>query len=247
MEDLSFYIGVTGNIISVLLFLSPISTFWRIVMHGSTEEYESLPYICTLLNSCLWTYYGLVKPGEYLIATINGFGIIVEAVYVILFLVYAPKHIKAKTTILAGILNIGFFGSAVLVTQLALEGEARINAIGILGAGLNIIMYGSPLAAMRTVVRSKSVEYMPFLLSFFIFLNSLIWALYSFLFRDYFLGVPNGIGIVLGLAQLVLYGMYRNPKASKNAIIVKTSGNAFEEDPRQQHEPLISSAHVSNI
>lgn len=243
MENLSFYIGVIGNIISVLLFLSPISTFWRIVKHGSTEEYESLPYICTLLNSSLWTYYGLIKPGEFLIATINGFGVLVEAVYVILFLIYAPKYIKAKTTILAGILNVGFFGMAILATQLALEGEARMNAIGVVGAGLNIIMYGSPLAAMRTVVRSKSVEYMPFFLSFFIFLNSVVWALYSFLFRDYFLGVPNVIGILLGLAQLVLYGMYRNPKASKNVISVNSTGNGFV-DGRQLLEPFISSDNI---
>lgn len=67
-------------------------------MHGSTEEYESLPYICTLLNSSLWTYYGLIKPGEYLIATINGFGVVVEAVYVILFLIYAPKYIKVPSS-----------------------------------------------------------------------------------------------------------------------------------------------------
>lgn len=42
-----------------------------------------------------------------------------------------------------------------------------------------------------TVVRSKSVEYMPFLLSFFIFLNSGVWTLYAFLLSDYFLGVSS--------------------------------------------------------
>ncbi|KAK1387555.1 Bidirectional sugar transporter SWEET [Heracleum sosnowskyi] len=235
MADLSLYVGIIGNITSVLLFLSPVSTFWRIIKHGSTEEYESLPYICTLLNSSLWTYYGLIKPGEILVATVNGFGIIVEAVYVILFLIYAPKPIKAKSAILAGFLNFGFFGTAVLVTQLALEGEARINAIGFLGAGLNIIMYGSPLAAMGTVVRSKSVEYMPFFLSFFIFLNSGVWTLYAFLLRDYFLGVPNGTGVVLGLMQLALYGMYRNSKISKNS-------SADEIEEGLQHEPLISAS-----
>lgn len=79
-------------------------TFWRIIKHGSTEEYESLPYICTLLNSLLWTYYGLIKPGELLVATVNGFGVVVEAIYVILFLVYAPKHLK----VLQHIVNLYF-------------------------------------------------------------------------------------------------------------------------------------------
>ncbi|KAL1803730.1 hypothetical protein DCAR_0935441 [Daucus carota subsp. sativus] len=238
MADLSLYVGLIGNVISVLLFLSPVPTFWRIIKHGSTEEYESLPYICTLLNSLLWTYYGLIKPGELLVATVNGFGVVVEAIYVILFLVYAPKHLKVKSAVLAGLLDVGFFGTAVLVTQLALEGEARMNAIGFLGAGLNIIMYGSPLAAMGTVVRSKSVEYMPFLLSFFILLNSGIWTFYAFLLRDYYLGVPNGTGVLLGLMQLVLYGIYRNSKTSESGVVC----SADEIEDGLLHEPLVSAS-----
>lgn len=53
-----------------------------------------------------------------------------------------------KTATLAGILDVGMLAAAIVVTQLALEGEVRINAVGIMGAGLNIVMYGSPLAAM---------------------------------------------------------------------------------------------------
>ncbi|GMI64077.1 hypothetical protein like AT4G15920 [Hibiscus trionum] len=213
---LSFFVGIIGNVISVLVFLSPIGTFRRIVKHKSTEDFESLPYVCTLLNSSLWTYYGMTKPGGLLVATVNGFGIIVEAVYVVLFLVYAPRNMRVKTGILVGILDVGFLAAAIVVTQLALEGETRIGAVGLMGSGLNIIMYGSPLAAMKTVVRTKRVEYMPFFLSFFLFLNGGIWAFYALLVHDFFLGVPNGIGFFLGAAQLLLYAIYKNAKPSNH-------------------------------
>ncbi|KAK8661765.1 hypothetical protein V6N13_091360 [Hibiscus sabdariffa] len=218
MEELSFFVGVIGNVVSVLVFLSPVGTFWRIIKHGSTEDFESVPYVCTLLNSCLWTYYGITKPGAYLVATVNGFGIVAEAVYVVLFLVYAPRKTRVKTGILVGIIDVGFLAAAILVTRLALEGESRIDAIGFMCAGLNIIMYGSPLAAMKTVVSSKSVEYMPFFLSFSLFLNGGIWAFYAFLEHDIFLGVPNGIGFLLGTAQLILYAIYSNPRPSNHSI-----------------------------
>jgi hypothetical protein len=68
--------------------------FRRILKHRSTEEFESLPYICTLLNSSLWTYYGIIKTGEFLVATINGFGVVVEIVLLTLFLVFAPPRIR---------------------------------------------------------------------------------------------------------------------------------------------------------
>ncbi|OVA12698.1 SWEET sugar transporter [Macleaya cordata] len=188
MDELSFIVGVIGNIISVLVFLSPIATFYRIVKNKSTEEFESLPYICTLLNSSLWTYYGITKPGAYLVATVNGFGVVVEIMYLIFFLIFAPPRIKVKTAVLAGILDVGLFAGVVLVTHFLMEGDLRITVIGIIGAVLNVLMYGSPLAAMQTVVTSKSVEFMPFFLSFFLFLNGGVWAFYAVLVRDPFLG-----------------------------------------------------------
>ncbi|KAF3456242.1 hypothetical protein FNV43_RR00892 [Rhamnella rubrinervis] len=238
MKSLSFFIGVIGNIISVLMFLSPVGTFWRIIKERTTGDFESVPYICTFLSSFLWTYYGITKPDGLLVATVNGFGILVETVYITVFLIYAPAKMKAKTGILIGILDVGFVAAAILVTRLALEGDARIDAIGLLCAALNIIMYASPLSAMKTVVTSKSVEYMPFWLSFFLFLNGGIWTLYAFLVRDYFLGVPNGAGFLLGTAQLVLYAIYRNAKPSNSN---STSQGLLEEGIMQQ-QPLITPA-----
>ncbi|KAM3704756.1 hypothetical protein ACB098_03G029300 [Castanea mollissima] len=214
MASASFYVGVVGNIISVLLFLSPLGTFQRIVKHRSTEEFESFPYICTLLASALWTYYGVTKPGSLLVATINGFGVVVEIVYVTLYLVFSPPRARAKTGTLVALLDVGFLAGVILLTHFLLHGDTKIDVIGFLCAGLNIVMYASPLAAMKTVVTTKSVEYMPFLLSFFSFLNGGIWTFYAVLVKDFFLGVPNGAGLLLGAAQLVLYFIYRNPNSS---------------------------------
>ncbi|CAA2955064.1 bidirectional sugar transporter SWEET17 [Olea europaea subsp. europaea] len=47
-----------------------------------------------------------------------------------------------------------------------------------------------------------------------------------------FISVPNAIGFVLGTSQLVLYAIYRNPKASKKIA-------ADLEDGRQR-KPLLS-------
>jgi len=243
MDNLSFYVVVIGNIISVLLFLSPVGTFCRIVKQRSTEEFESLPYICTLLNSSLWTYYGIIKPGSYLVATVNGFGVVVEIIYISLFLLYATPRMRAKTAILAGILDVGFLAAAILVIHLTMHGDIRIDVIGFLCAGLNIVMYGSPLAAMKTVVTTKSVEYMPFLLSFFIFLNGGIWSFYALLVQDWFLGVPNGSGFILGIAQLVLYAIYCKSKPSLSKSI---SDDDLEFGGPKDHL-LSSSGPIHNI
>ncbi|KAK9673156.1 hypothetical protein RND81_12G149900 [Saponaria officinalis] len=225
MEDISFIIGIIGNIISALLFLSPAKTFVRIVRNRSTEEFESFPYVATLLSSSIWTYYGIIKPGAILVSTVNGFGALVQLVYVSLFLFFAPPSKMATTAMFVGVVDVGCLGAILSISWFFLNVDMRITVIGLIGAALNIVMYGSPLAALGTVLRSKSVEYMPFLLSFCVFLNGGVWTVYAFLVNDPFLGVPNAIGFILGAVQLTVYAKYRTTS-----------------DDKQHNEPLIGSS-----
>ncbi|KAA3472625.1 bidirectional sugar transporter SWEET16-like isoform X1 [Gossypium australe] len=215
MASLSFIIGIIGNIISILVFASPIKTFWWVVKKKSTENYKGVPYITTFLSTSLWTFYGIMNPDGLLVVTVNGAGAIFQLIYVVLFLVYAPKDKKVKTAKLVAILDVGFLGAVIALTRLAFHGTMRLTFVGIICAGLTIGMYASPLSVMRTVIKTKSVEYMPFLLSFFLFLNAGVWSAYALLVKDIYIGVPNAIGFILGSAQLILYLMYNNKKSAE--------------------------------
>ncbi|KAK0598934.1 hypothetical protein LWI29_000852 [Acer saccharum] len=228
MATLSFFIGIIGNVISFLLFASPIRTFWKVIKKKSTENYKGVPYITTLLSTSLWTFYGFMKPGGLLVMTVNGAGAVLQFTYVTLFLIYAPRDKKIKMVKLAAILDVGFLGTVIAITLLAIHKlSLRLTFVGIICAGLTIGMYGSPLLVMRTVIKTKSVEYMPFLLSFFLFLNASAWSIYAVLVKDIYIGVPNSIGFVLGLAQLILYGMCKNKsKSTKSTDVVEEDGSA---------------------
>ncbi|GAB4855605.1 hypothetical protein Ancab_024225 [Ancistrocladus abbreviatus] len=226
MASLSFIVGIIGNVISLLVFSSPIGTFWQVVKKKSTENYKGLPYISTLLSTSLWTFYGLLKPGGLLVVTVNGAGAVLQVIYVTLFLIYAPKDVKIKSMKLVAVLNIFFFGAVIVVTLLAIHGSFRLTFVGIVCAALTIGMYASPLSAMTIVIQTKSVEYMPFFLSFFLFLNGGVWTIYSTLVRDYFIGVPNAIGFVLGSAQLILYIIYKD----KKSMLTKAGAEETVED-----------------
>ncbi|KAA8545190.1 hypothetical protein F0562_019921 [Nyssa sinensis] len=214
MASFSFIIGIIGNVISILVFASPIGTFKRVVKKKSTENYKGLPYITTLLSTSLWTFYGLLKPGGLLVVTVNGAGAVMQFIYVTLFLIYAPKDIKVKSMKLVAILNVGFLGLVIAVTLLAIHGSLRLTIVGVLCAALTIGMYASPLSVMRMVIKTQSVEYMPFFLSFFLFLNGGVWAAYAVFVKDYYIGVPNAIGFVLGSAQLIIYVLYMNKETT---------------------------------
>ncbi|XP_020255122.1 bidirectional sugar transporter SWEET1a-like isoform X3 [Asparagus officinalis] len=173
----------------------------------------------TMLNCLLSAWYGLpfISPDNLLVSTINGTGALIEAIYVLIFLIFAPKKVREKIIGLLALVT-SIFTLVALISTLALHGQARKLFCGIAAAIFSICMYASPLSIMRLVIKTKSVEYMPFLLSLFVFLCGTSWFIYGLLGHDPFVTVPNGCGSVLGAMQLILYAIYRknNGKAATN-------------------------------
>ncbi|KAG0496472.1 hypothetical protein HPP92_001163 [Vanilla planifolia] len=225
MEIAHFIFGIFGNATALFLFVSPMKTFRRIIRNKSTEDFSGIPYNMTLLNCLLSAWYGLpfVSPNNMLVWTINGTGALLEAIYVVVFLVYTPKKAKRRMLGLLALLS-SVFAAVALVSFFALHGVSRKLLCGFAASIFSICMYASPLSIMRLVIQTKSVEYMPFLLSLFSFLCGSSWFVFGLLGRDPFIIVPNGCGAALGAAQLVLYAIYRNRGEEK----VSSSGEAME-------------------
>uniref|UniRef100_A0A9I9CHY7 Sugar transporter SWEET1 n=1 Tax=Cucumis melo TaxID=3656 RepID=A0A9I9CHY7_CUCME len=74
-------------------------------------------------------------------------------------------------------------------TMLILRGNKRTHAVGWICAAFNLAVFASPLTIMKRVIRTKSVEYMPFSLSFFLTLSATMWFFYGFFIKDLFVAV----------------------------------------------------------
>ncbi|XP_076882706.1 bidirectional sugar transporter SWEET4-like [Bidens hawaiensis] len=203
-------VGVIGNVIALILFLSPVPTFIQIVKKGSVEQFSPVPYLATFVNCMVWALYGLpmVHPHSILVITINGAGIVIESVYLLLFLIYSNrnKRIKVVLIILAELVFVGVL--ALLVMTLAHTTKVRSNIVGSIAIVGNIMMYAAPLSVMKLVITTKSVEYMPFFLSLFSLLNGISWTIYALIRFDPYIVIPNGLGSLLGILQLVLYATF---------------------------------------
>ncbi|KAI4333462.1 hypothetical protein L6164_018272 [Bauhinia variegata] len=201
--------GVAGNIFAFGLFVSPIPTFRRIIRNGSTEMFSGLPYIYALLNCliCLWYGTPIISPDNLLVTSVNSVGAVFQLVYITLFVMYAEK--AKKVSMLALLLaTAGIFVIIVIGSLQIPDDEMRRMFVGILSCASLISMFASPLFIIRLVIRTKSVEYMPFYLSLSTFLMSTSFFVYGLLNDDPFIYIPNGIGTILGIVQLVLYFYY---------------------------------------
>ncbi|KAK7318311.1 hypothetical protein RJT34_03010 [Clitoria ternatea] len=210
-ESWAFLFGVMGNIISFMVFLAPLPTFYQVYKKKSTEGFQSLPYVVALFSAMLWIYYAFVKHEHtFLLITINSFGIVVESIYLIVFLIYAPKKARLSTIKLLLLLNVFGFGAMLLSTLYLSKGAKRLAIIGWICLVFNISVFAAPLFIIRRVIKTRSVEYMPFTLSFFLTINAVMWFFYGLLLKDYYVALPNTLGFLFGIIQMVMYLMYRN-------------------------------------
>ncbi|CAK8579114.1 unnamed protein product [Lathyrus sativus] len=208
-----FVVGILGNIASFFCFIAPISVFYRICKKKTTEGFQSCPYVAALFSAMLWIFYAYIKTGEMLIITINAFGCLIETIYLVIYITYCPKQARNFTLKLICLLNLGGICLVIVLTHLlAKERTARIELLGWICVVLSTSVFAAPLSVIRVVIRTKSVEFMPFTLSLLLTISAITWLIYGILLKDIFVTLPNIVGITFGMIQMVLYGIYRKNK-----------------------------------
>ncbi|OWM67357.1 bidirectional sugar transporter SWEET9-like [Punica granatum] len=221
---LAFIFGLLGNIVGFLVFLAPLPTFITIFKKKSSDGFQSIPYVVALSSAMLLLYYGFLKTDATLIISINAIGIVIELTYLTIYMIYASKGAKMFTLKLLVLFNVLGFGIMLALTMWLLKGPRRVNAVGWICAAFNLAVFAAPLGIMRRVIKTKSVEFMPFTLSFFLTLCATMWFFYGYFVKDMFIALPNVMGFLLGITQMILYVIYKN--AEKKTLPTK----------QQQHE-----------
>lgn len=116
-------------------------------------------------------------------------------------------------------LVVSFVGVCLLLTYIKYytrDHDTAVLHLGFVASGFTIAVYGSPLVSVANVIRHKSTEFMTFSMSLAGFVVSSLWTIYGHLVQDKFITVPNGIGVILGSVQLLLFVIY--PSTAQRTI-----------------------------
>ncbi|GMJ11260.1 hypothetical protein like AT2G39060 [Hibiscus trionum] len=218
-QQLAFIFGVSGSIVSFLVYLAPVQTFYKIYKKKTAGGYQSVPYMLALSSAMMLLYYGWLKTNANLILGTSSFGCTIEVIYLVLYIIYAPKRDKVFTVKWIIFFNLGGYCLIMVVTNLFTQKCKRVIVMGWICAVYSVAVYASPLSIMRHVIRTRSVEYMPFPPSFSLTFCAIMWFFYGFLIQDFYVALPNLLGFLLGITQMIIYVKYKN--ANKDVEITE--------------------------
>lgn len=155
----AFFLGMQG---------SSVKTAIGILTSKSIGSLSILPFASLFTNCVIWSLYGQLKADPTVLVP-NALGVLAGLFCVGAYKRYSPN---SDLTILLGALAISSFAASLFLGKNA-------EMLGLIGCALAIILTGSPLATLATVIREKSTNSMPFLTSMTAWCNSLSWALYG--------------------------------------------------------------------
>ncbi|KAE8710622.1 Bidirectional sugar transporter SWEET10 [Hibiscus syriacus] len=158
----------------------------------------------------LWIYYALLKKDAMLLITINTFCCFIQTFYIVTYFYYGPKKEKLVTLKLILFFNVLGFGVIFFSTYFLPNPKIRLQVLGYICMAFALSVFAAPLAILRKVIKTKSVEFMPFTLSLFLTLGAVMWFFYGLLLKDMNIAVPNVLGFIFGILQMILYAIYKN-------------------------------------
>ncbi|PWA43417.1 nodulin MtN3 family protein [Artemisia annua] len=236
-------VGLMGNAASFMLYAAPIWTFAGVIRKKSTEDFSFVPYAVSFMSCLVWTWYALpvVSYGweNFPMITTNGLGSLLEFSYIVIFIWFTSPKQKLKAGIITTGVILIFTITALISTFVFHDHKTRKQIVGSVGLFAAAAMYSSPLIAMKQVIQTKSVEYMPFSLSLFSFLASVLWMAYGLLQRDLLITAPNLVGAPLGALQLVVYCKYRNRGMVEPKPELEWDVEKVDEKTNKQHVSVV--------
>ena len=167
---------------------------------ASTNVLSPIPFLSLFVNCVIWSLYGIRKK-DMTVLVPNAIGVLSGLYCSSIF----HNNSKEKPIHLYALCLITLFICLI----------SSLSTVGYIGCAFAILTCGSPLATLRTVIKNKSTEAMPFLTSAMMFMNALSWWAYGFIVaKDPFIIVPNAVGLSLASIQMfffILFGLPPNP------------------------------------
>eukprot|EP00667_Euglena_gracilis_P011313 EG_transcript_11551 len=193
--------------ISCALFGSSALSVWRAFQSRNIEAIDSPTLAMQFINTLMWMRYGVIKDDIFVWVS-NAPGSLITGFYMgVVFFLCGHKGDMRTLRLIAGILALGLVYLMLDISVIAFANVDKSVTNLMAGFSTNIWLGGMYLAPIMNVIRAfreGNADFIYFPLVIVTLLNGGLWFGYGLGgANDPFIYVPNGIGMVAAIVQIV--------------------------------------------
>lgn len=203
--------GWVGTALSIFFLFAPAVPFRKLMKEEITyKDSPGLLLVFSFLNCILWADYGLINNKAQMYVA-NGVGGVITIVWITIYLIY----FCGKRFILSFFANLG---SMLIVSGITLLFFfiVPVKITGYIVMVFNILMYAAPGEKMVRVFKTGNYNLIPIVSSFSGLACSACWFIYGFYIMDWNVLIPNGLGLLFAVLQIIVYIYFAKKEKSEN-------------------------------
>lgn len=202
--------GWTGTAIATYFYLAPAVPFFKLVKEQLTvNEVPGILLICSFMNCILWADYGLLDDNLQVYFA-NGVGGAITLIWITIYLIYIGKR-RIKYALLLILLLMLAVGAISYVFYFIISQDIT----GIVAMVFNVLMYAAPFEKITKVFKTKKYNLIPIFSTFGGFFCSLCWLMFGIYKGDRNLIIPNALGLLCAIIQVIVYYVFYCKKRSE--------------------------------
>ncbi|GMR47861.1 hypothetical protein PMAYCL1PPCAC_18056, partial [Pristionchus mayeri] len=203
LMDFLYLFGLWISALQISFLFLPLSFVLEWRKRGSTQGFSAIMMILAFLVMGCWLRFGYMTGDRMMMGT-NGIMLSVFTVYLAIFI----KYTKDRTIVfsqLGAVLTALF---AIFFYVSSLDEKDQIDRMGaISGVVQNIRLFGA-LYQIKMVYDTKTTEFVPYQMNFFMTFFISQMTLYAILSGNFYMAMGSIPGVLLCVVNLSLYVIY---------------------------------------
>ena len=206
MESLEDVFGWVATCLTMCFYISPIIPFIN-VFKGKLS-YEDTPAVlvsASYVNCFCWYIYGDMIFSDQ-VKICNGIGAISSLCLICVYLVYEIRKYTLDAILNALIIITGSYAVYRGLT-IVVDDDAIIGKICNCTA---IIVFLSPIQLIYRVLKeNNNYHLIPIYTAWVSIFSTGCWIMYGILIKDIYIMIPNVVGLLLGIVQIVIFMIFK--------------------------------------
>ena len=210
-DDLgSTIFGWVGTALALYFYIAPIVPFVKVIKGEMTwKQSPGVLLLCSFLNCILWSDYGLIT-NQFLLYLANGLGGTITLIYITIFLI----HVADRKVLLSLFYNF-FLICCIVEIYFVFYYLVPFKVTGIIANIFNVLMYAAPGEKIYQICKGASYQLIPIWSTIGGTACSTSWMCYGIYQKDIYVVIPNALGVLASIVQIVIFVIYRRKQKNK--------------------------------